>query len=56
MVIGHNVISEGYEIFGRQMILSSSFGAEKKLYLDIDLERQISNTDDLIKCLKNLDE
>lgn len=55
MVVGHTV-ADGYTIFGKQMILSSSFGSDEKLYLDIDLSEPIENMDDLIDNLKNLDE
>ena len=55
MVVGHSVV-DGYEIFGRQMILSSSFGSEKKMYLDIDLEKPICNMVDLVRCLKDLED
>ena len=55
MVVGHTVV-DGYKVFGRQMILSSSFGCENKMYLDIDLEKPINDMDDLIKCLKKLED
>ncbi len=54
MVVGHTIV-DGYRIFGKQMILGSSFGSKKKLYLDIDLEKPINNMDDLVGKLKPLD-
>lgn len=55
MVVGHTVV-DGYEAFGNQLILSSSFSRGRKCYLDIDLSRPIENMDELIKCLKCLDD
>lgn len=53
MVVGHTPINDGYKIFGRQMILSSSFYTEDKMYLDIDLSKKMDSMDDLIDCLKD---
>lgn len=55
MVVGHTVV-DGYEVFGNQLILSSSFTSGKKCYLDIDLSQSIKNMDELLKCLKCLDD
>lgn len=53
MVVGHTVVY-GFKIYGKEMILSSSFGTSNKLYLDIDLSKKISNTNELMDCLKEL--
>ncbi len=53
MVVGHTPINDGHKIFGRQMILSSSFYTDDKKYLDIDLSKKIDSIDDLIDCLRD---
>lgn len=53
MVVGHTVV-DGYREFGKEMILSSSFGTENKLYLDIDLSKDVKDMDDLKAFLKKL--
>ena len=42
MVIGHNIV-DGYKIYGKQLILSSSFQTSNKMYLNIDLTKIIEN-------------
>lgn len=54
MVVGHTVV-DGYEVYGKQMILSSSFGTDNKMYLDIDLTKDVNDMEDLKSFLKNLD-
>ncbi len=51
MVIGHNPL-ESYKVYGRQMILSSSFGTKVKTYLDIDLSKEINSMKDVQRQLK----
>lgn len=53
IVVGHSVVN-GYKLFGKQMILSSSFGTQLKLYLDIDLTENVEDTNYLFKYLKPL--
>ena len=54
MIIGHNTV-DGYELFGRQLILSSSFLTSNKMYLDIDLSKEINDIHDLTDCLEFLE-
>ena len=51
MVIGYNPL-ESYNVYGRQMILSSSFGTKVKTYLDIDLSKEINSMKDVQRQLK----
>ena len=54
MIIGHNPVNR-YEIFGKQLIISSSYKTDKKTYLDIDLSKNIEELQDLMKFLKYLE-
>lgn len=51
MIVGHCPV-ESYEIFGRQMIVSSSFNTKVKTYLDVDLSCEFDSMKDVQKCLK----
>lgn len=51
MVIGHTPV-ESYKLFGRQMILSSSFLTNVKTYLDIDLSKEINSMKDVQRQLR----
>lgn len=51
MIVGHCPV-ESYEIFGNQMIMSSSFNTKVKTYLDIDLSCEINSMKDVQKQLK----
>jgi len=53
-VVGHTPV-DCYEIIGKQLILSSSFGPGKKCYLELDLEKDITDVDDLIGMIKHLE-
>ena len=53
MVVGHTAVN-GYAIYGKQIVLSSSFSKGDKYYLDIDLSKSINTMDDLRECLKEL--
>ncbi|MDL2246254.1 metallophosphoesterase [Methanobrevibacter sp. OttesenSCG-928-K11] len=53
MVVGHTPVN-GSEIFGKQLILSSSFSLSKKSYLELDLTYTIENMGDLLKFVKNI--
>lgn len=54
MIIGHNNVN-GYEVFGKQLIISSSFLTAKKTYLDIDLSKNMENVQDLMEFLEFLE-
>ncbi|RAP52742.1 MAG: hypothetical protein BZ138_02390 [Methanosphaera sp. rholeuAM270] len=54
MLIGHNVV-DGYKIFGKQLIVSSSFQTSNKMYLNIDLTKEILDIHDLTDCLEFLE-
>lgn len=51
MVVGHCPV-ESYEVYGNQIIVSSSFNTEMKTYLDIDLSMEIADIKDVQKQLK----
>lgn len=53
MVVGHTAVN-GYMIYGKQIVLSSSFSKGDKYYLDIDLSKSMNTMEDLRKCLKEL--
>lgn len=51
MVVGHCPV-ESYKVFGKQIIMSSSFETKIKTYLDIDLSMEITDIKDVQKQLK----
>lgn len=51
MIVGHCPV-ESYQLFGKQMIMSSSFDTKVKTYLDLDLESELNSMKDLQKQLK----
>lgn len=54
MVKGHDMV-DGYKIYGKQLILSSSFQTSNKMYLNIDLTKKMENIHDLTDCLEFLE-
>lgn len=46
MVVGHTPV-DGYKLKGNLLILSSSYGKGRKVYLDLDLEKEIAGGRDL---------
>lgn len=54
MVVGHSPVN-GYEKLGNQLIISSSFDTDNKVYLDIDLSKDILHMNHLLDCIKYLD-
>ena len=53
-IVGHTPV-EGVELMGNQLIVSSSFGTERKAYVELDLEEEIKNGHDILKMVKYLD-
>lgn len=53
MVVGHTPW-EKYRLFGRQLIISSSFETVEKVYLSVDLSKPIRCEEDLLECLRVL--
>ena len=51
MIVGHCPV-ESYKVFGKQIIMSSSFETKVKTYLDIDLSMDIEDVTDVQKQLK----
>lgn len=51
MIVGHCPV-ESYKMFGKQIIMSSSFETKVKTYLDIDLSMEIEDVTDVQKQLK----
>ena len=54
MVVGHSPVN-GYEKMGNQLIISSSFDTANKVYLDIDLSKDILHMNHLLDCIRYLD-
>ncbi|MBR5503134.1 MAG: metallophosphoesterase [Methanobrevibacter sp.] len=54
MVVGHSPV-DGYKQYGNQLIISSSYETEDKVYLDIDLSKDIKHMRDLLDCIRYLD-
>ena len=54
MIVGHTNV-HGFAKISRQIVITSSFQTDNKVYFDIDLERQIDDMDDLMEYLKFLD-
>ena len=52
-IVGHTPV-DGVEFIGNQLIVSSSFGTERKAYLELDLEEEINNSHDLLEMVKYL--
>ena len=53
-IVGHTPV-DGVELIGNQLIVSSSFGTERKAFVEFDLEEEIKNGHDLLKMVKYLD-
>ncbi|WJI08647.1 serine/threonine protein phosphatase [Methanobacterium sp. CWC-01] len=51
MVVGHTPV-DGYKLKGNLLILSSSYGKGRKVYLDLDLEQEINSGRDLESMIK----
>ncbi|WP_321421361.1 metallophosphoesterase [uncultured Methanobacterium sp.] len=55
-IIGHTPV-DGYQVnYGKQLVISSSFGCVRKAYLELDLEKNLENMDELVKMVQFLDE
>ena len=54
MVVGHSPVN-GFEKIGNQLIISSSFETDNKVYLDIDLSKEILHMNHLLDCIRYLD-
>lgn len=57
MIVGHTPVQYGYGVFGSQIILSSSYGADenRKSYIDIPLDADVKNIDDVLKYIKRME-
>ena len=53
-IVGHTPV-DGIELVGNQLIVSSSFGTDRKAFVELDLEEEINNGHDLLKMVKYLD-
>ncbi|MGB9844967.1 MAG: metallophosphoesterase family protein [Methanothermobacter tenebrarum] len=51
MIVGHTPV-DGYQIIGNQIILSSSYSAGRKAYINLDLKAKIESAQDLIQMIK----
>ena len=53
-IVGHTPV-DGVELVGNQLIVSSSFGTDRKAFVELDLEEEINNGRDILKMVKYLD-
>jgi len=51
MIVGHTPV-DGFQLIGNQIILSSSYSAGRKAYINLDLNAKIENAQDLVKMIK----
>lgn len=51
MIVGHTPV-DGFQIIGNQIILSSSYSAGRKAYINLDLKVKIESAQDLIPMIK----
>lgn len=54
MIIGHNHVN-GFKKIGNQIIISSSFLCDNKIYFNINLEKKINDMDDLMNYMEFLE-
>ncbi|MGZ7096259.1 MAG: metallophosphoesterase, partial [Methanobacterium sp.] len=55
MIVGHTPVN-GTKLIGKnQLIVSSSYSKGKKAYVELDLEKKISNGKEILKMVKYLD-
>lgn len=54
MIVGHTPVNGTKLIGNRQIIVSSSYSLGKKSYISLDLEKNIDDTRDILKMVKNL--
>lgn len=54
MIVGHTPVDGVKLIYKKQLIVSSSYGKGKKAYVELDLEKNIKNSRDLMKMVKYL--
>lgn len=54
MVVGHTPVG-GYYVFGKQVIMDSSFGTNNKYYLSMQTDEEINSIDDVVKNLVKVD-
>jgi serine/threonine-protein phosphatase PP1 catalytic subunit len=52
MVVGHTPVDGIKLIYKKQLIVSSSYGKGKKAYVELDLEKEINKSKDLLKMVK----
>ncbi len=52
-IVGHTPVN-GFRLNGNQLVISSSFGMGKKVYIELGLEEEILNGRDLLKTVKYL--
>lgn len=55
MIVGHTPVKGTKLIDNKQLIISSSYSAGKKAYVELDLEKKINNGKDILKMVKYLD-
>ncbi|MCE5214197.1 MAG: serine/threonine protein phosphatase [Methanobacterium sp.] len=52
MVVGHTPVDGIKVVYKNQLIVSSSYGKGKKAYVELDLEKEIKRSKDLLKMVK----
>ncbi|MFZ2216678.1 MAG: metallophosphoesterase family protein [Methanothermobacter tenebrarum] len=51
MIVGHTPV-DGFQIIGNQIILSSSYSAGRKAYINLDIKKRIESAQDLIPMIE----
>lgn len=51
MIVGHTPV-DGFQLIGNQIILSSSYSAGRKAYINLNLNAEIENSQDLIPMIE----
>lgn len=55
MIVGHTPVNGIKMIYKKQLVVSSSYSRGKKAYIELDLEKEIKKSKDLLKMVKYLD-
>ncbi len=55
MIVGHTPVNGIKLTYKKQLVVSSSYSRGKKAYVELDLEKEIKKSKDLLKMVKYLD-
>jgi serine/threonine-protein phosphatase PP1 catalytic subunit len=54
MIVGHTPVNGVKLLYGKQLVVSSSYSQGKKEYILLDLEKKIKDARDILKMVKQL--